>query len=279
METARPESSPRLDDGLEEVAATHTLWRVISAAQREVADSLGIQPLACGTTDDAIYALIPSGTFRMGCVPEDAHCSANEKPRHEVHIRRPYWLMITEVTVAQFRAFASATGREVPEQPPDSGDDHPVIAVTWGEAETYCRWTGGRLPSEAEWERAARAGLEGKLYPWGNECSHELANYGGTEGRDRFEWLAPVASFAANGYGLHDMAGNAWEWCADRYCSDYCLTTPGANRPEASAGDDRVLRGGAFNGAPESLRASSRFGLMPSARCGYGFRCVREVVP
>ena len=103
---------------------------------------------------------------------------------------------------------------------------HPIVKVTWHEAEAYCKWAGGRLPTEAEWEYAARGGKEGLKYPWGNGVTHDDANFAGTGGRDNRKNTAPVESFPPNGYGLYDMAGNVWEWVADWYDEDYYESLP-----------------------------------------------------
>ena len=105
-------------------------------------------------------------------------------------------------------------------------EDHPMVRVNWGDAARFCEWSGGRLPTEAEWERAARGGKESLKFPWGANADHDEANYRGTGGRGRRERTTPVGSFSANPYGLFDMAGNAWEWVADwrelTYYADSC---------------------------------------------------------
>lgn len=235
----------------------------------------------------AAYAYVPGGTFTMGCVVGDSQCDSDEKPAHRVTLSRGFWMKVTEVSVGEYRAFASLTGRLMPTAPGfRQSEDHPVVNVDWGEAEAYCQWAGGRLPSEAEWERAARGGREGLVYSWGNEvpvcvrgardgaryddngrCDAENAD---TRGSD------PVGSYAANGYGLYDMAGNTWEWCADWYEGRYSVSVLSVDPRGPSTGNYRVLRGGAWCDSAADLRVSGRR-RVPSIRYGVvGFRCLKD---
>ncbi len=165
--------------------------------------------------------------------------------------------------------------------------DHPIVNVTWEDAKTYCEWAGGRLPTEAEWEYAARGGQQGLKYPWGNEVSHEQANYGADKccsglaaGRDQWEYTSPVGSFPESEFGLYDMAGNVSEWLADWYDEDYYKNAPIVDPQGPASGELRVLRGGSWVNNPEVLRTSNRFRDQPDLRVSnVGFRCAREVSP
>ncbi len=227
------------------------------------------------------WVKIPAGTFQMGCVQADSECAADERPRHAVTISTPFLMMITPVTVAQYRRFAKATRREMRSAPPFAqDDDHPVLNVTWADAAAYCVWADGRLPTEAEWEYAARGGRDGLKYPWGDSISHDNANFKGTGGRDRWEHTSPVGSFEANGFGLFDMVGNVWEWCADLYGDRYYASSPATDPQGPSSGSSRVLRGGSWEFGPGSLRISLRGWIGPSGGVDSGgFRCVRALVP
>lgn len=225
--------------------------------------------------DGAPMVLIPAGEFRMGS--NDGR--DDEKPEHTVYLDR-FYIDKYEVTNALYRKFIAATGHKAPYYWNDSNfnaPDQPVVGVTWDDAKLYCHWAGKQLPTEAQWEKAARGGLVGRTYPRGDSITHNDANYSGTDGRDRWEHTAPVGSFAPNGYGLYDMAGNIREWCADWYGGDYYANSPGRNPTGPSSGSmgpNRILRGGDWDGFPFGLRIvfrtfdQSRFGYNT-----YGFRC------
>ncbi len=219
---------------------------------------------------DLKWARIPGGTFQMGCSSGDAACDDDEKPSHQVTVG-PFAMTTTEVTVAAYGRFAS-----VPSGQADA--DHPVVNVDWNDAKAFCTWAGGRLPSEAEWEYAARGGLDGRMYPWGNSLSHDEANYSGTGGRDRWSGTSPVASFAPNRYGIYDMAGNVWEWVEDVFASYSGAPSDGSAR--TSGGDRRVLRGGSWDDGPWLLRVANRNKSDTETRPGRrGFRCSRDATP
>ncbi|MCS6805249.1 MAG: formylglycine-generating enzyme family protein [Acidobacteriota bacterium] len=239
---------------------------------------------------------IPAGYFLMG---SDLLGEA-EKPVHRVYLDE-YYIGKFEVTNAQYKAFCDATGYVYPgaEWYPDAiqnGEaefrlkpNHPVVAVNWNDAVAYCQWlskvTGKkyRLPTEAEWEKAARGGLEGRMYPWGDEAVDAggcyRANVGSESDNDRirkrdgFLYTSPVGSFLPNGYGLYDMAGNAWEWCQDRYDEHYYQWSPEVNPKGPDTGERRVLRGGSWWGGPRRLPCAARHWNYPLIRyASTGFR-------
>jgi formylglycine-generating enzyme required for sulfatase activity len=190
-------------------------------------------------------------------------------PGEMVKVEDAFFMDAFEVTVGLFKKFLKSSGYK-PAEPIDWNkvykysptDKYPMILVSWHDATAYAKWVGKRLPAEAEWEFAARGGLVGKEFPWGDSeaVARDYANYDGTGGKDKWEYCAPVGSFKPNGYGLYDMGGNVWEWCQDRYDSDKT---------------SRILRGGSWYGNTVSLRAAFRFGNGPSnAGISYGFRCV-----
>jgi serine/threonine-protein kinase len=215
---------------------------------------------------------IPAGFFTMGCevgLPD-------ERPPHVVYVNA-FLLDRTEVTNRQYRAFCDATGRKYPpDSPRDIGyfrdkPECPVVNVTWDDAAAYAAWAGKRLPTEAEWERAARGGLEGKLYPWGDDITTGHANFA-------LSRTKRVASYFPNAYGLYDIVGNVWEWCADWYQPNYYGESPSENPRGPAQGMRRVLRGGSTEGQKTTLRVSYRHHLPPwSYGTDIGFRCAMDV--
>ena len=226
------------------------------------------------------WVSIAAGRFLMGCVPGDGSCHRNEHGRHPVEITRPFLLMATEVTVGQFESGAGRAGVRTPRQPLwNASADQPVVNVTWHEADAVCRALGGRLPTEAEWEYAARGGTDDAVFPWGPTFERRWVNaIGRAAGVDPWHYTAPVGSFPANGFGLYDMSGNVWEWTADWYAPKY---GPEAVRdPEGPPrGTLKVIRGGSWDSTPPRVRTSVRHGLPPEGRYNLyvGMRCARDV--
>jgi formylglycine-generating enzyme len=271
--------------------------------EREAASSEGGVTLKAPGPD---RILIRGGRFEMGStIPKIATAQAmcrleplgrmckttqfaEEMVAHDVMLR-DYWMDRTEVTVSAFGRCVSAGICRPLEH--DGGvrwnaePDHPVTLVSWYDADAYCRWTGGRLPTEAEWERAAK-GWNDRTYPWGEAYNPKILNHGRfaldpVDDVDGYAELAPVGRFPAGRTpeGIEDMAGNAEEWVADWYADGY---------PEADVidptgpqtGDEKVIRGGSFVHGRAFIRTSARFSDVPSSRKPQrGFRCVHDVEP
>jgi formylglycine-generating enzyme required for sulfatase activity len=219
--------------------------------------------------------MVPAGEFTMGTTMGD-----DEKPVHRVYLNA-FYMDKYEVTVGQYAKYLQATGMEEPSdwdimnQPQHS--KRPVVNINWSDAVTFCKWAGKRLPTEAEWEKAAR-GTDGRTYPWGDEAPTRLhANFGKKEW-DNHLALVPVGSFemGKSPYGIYDLAGNAWEWVNDWYDHDYYKKSPKKNPPGPTKSESKVVRGGSWLYVPEFLRTSFRFNADPSGRhFGYGFRCAK----
>ena len=179
---------------------------------------------------------------------------------------------------------------EGPDSGIDSRDEHPVVHVSWNDAVEYCKWTGKRLATEAEWEYAARGGLEQKLFPWGDELTpngRHLSNvWQGSfpdhdSGEDGFTGPCPPVAFPPNGYGLYTTTGNVWEWCGDWFDPKYHITATGTNPAGPSEGTGKVMKGGSYlchesycNRYRVAARTSN---TSDSAATNIGFRCVRDV--
>jgi formylglycine-generating enzyme required for sulfatase activity len=218
----------------------------------------------------------------MGCVPNDSYCQADEKPQHEVRISSGFWITRTEVTTEAYGRFTGQTGHREPRKtqtnPKLSGTDLPVTMVSWDDARAYCEWAGGRLPTEAEWEYAARGGKADLKYPWGNEFDARLANSFKTDLKLKrpFVETVPVRRLGSgNGFDLFDMVGNAREWTNDYYDpAAYSAMTAFADPAGPAGGKERVVRGGSFYGSEKHLRISAREHLDGAkADNETGFRC------
>jgi formylglycine-generating enzyme required for sulfatase activity len=219
----------------------------------------------------AAWRTIPAGESWMGCVPGDDRCDEAENPRVRTTFAQSFQMLDREVSADDFRTFATASSTQMPRQPEWYADGaHPVVNVTWTEATAYCEWAGGRLPTEAEWEHAARGGLEGKLFPWGDEFTGQ-ANGRHNLKTEQFDFTAPVASFRPNAFGLHDMAGNVWEWTSSAFAPTHAST------PVANGYDMRIIKGGGWDNLISRLRVSERAALSRRGRHNLyvGFRCVR----
>lgn len=257
---------------------------------------------------------IPAGSFQMGSTSSEEIVSGDERS-HPVRITRPFYLAIHEVTVGQFTEFVDATGYRsdtevnaqtrvgfntlnhcyergnycwrspgIPQRP-----DHPVVLVTWNDAMAFCQWLsrkegcGYRLPTEAEWEYACRAGSPSRfscgdssaeLKARANIC--RMPSEGESPGEHLF--ARPVGSYPANDFGLHDMHGNAWEWCHDRYDANYYRHSPRKDPQGSASGPARVIRGGSFLYSAWFARCANRDDESPSdAFVDVGFRVARDL--
>ena len=263
------------------------------------------------------WGLVPAGTFFMGCnATLDSSCGPDEKPQHEVAISQPFWLGLTEVTVAQYKACVDAGKCEPPASgagyvhddckdgskrgnwttsgPVSGREQHPLNCVTWARAAAFCSWAGGYLPTEAQWELAARGrcdengGYSGcaakmRVYPWGKDApvcgKHAVFSSGGNGcGQDR-TWVVMTGSGSGRGpYGHYDLSGNVWEWVRDWYSSSFYKSVKATDPENTNSASYRVYRGGSFvYDFAASLRAGNRYGDVPSYAYAYfGLRCARS---
>jgi formylglycine-generating enzyme len=223
---------------------------------------------------DTTMVLLPAGEFVMG-----REGGGDSSPPHAVRLGA-FYLDPCEVTNAEYEAFCRATGRDLPQfwgtgvfRSGPKYPDHPVVFVSHGDARAYAAWRGKRLPTEAEWEYAARGGLAGKAYVNGDVLDSAQVNFtrSGRKGPVR------VGSFAPNGYGLYDMAGNVQEWVADRYDAAYYGTSPAEDPQGPEKGRLRVIRGGGWFTGPGCMGVDYRIAL-PSNWVDFnvGFRCARD---
>lgn len=229
-------------------------------------------------SDDAAMVLIPAGEFTMGINQGEP----SERPAHRVFLD-DFYIDKYEVTTSLYARFLEATKRSPPEywdkMNKTSDADRPVIGVSWHDATAYCQWAGKRLPTEAEWEKAARGGDE-RVFPWGNGApTRRHANFG-TRTWNGYPILSPVGELEAgvSVYGVHDMAGNVWEWVADWYDPKFYKNSPSKNPLGPTSGKDRVLRGGSWSSGGGGVRSTFRHAFAPSfGLATFGFRCAQNV--
>ena len=243
---------------------------------------IGAQPANVGplpgtvrenSKDGLKYVWIAPGTFMMGCSPGDDECSDEEKPAHQVTISKGFWMGQTDVTVGAYKRYVKAARGKMPPAPDFNGrwaaDAMPIVNVTWDEARDFCSWAGGRLPSEAEWEYAARAGSAEARYGKIDEITWYRNNSGNQ--------THAVAGKRPNSFGLFDVLGNASEWVNDWYDKNYYQHSPSQDPSGPTSGQERVVRGGSWVNDPGDARVSGRDRGIPSARSnGDGVRCARE---
>lgn len=239
-------------------------------------------PVPTNYKDNADIIKIPAGEFSMGSPDNDSNADRDEKPQHKVYVNA-FWMYRFPVTVGQYEQFCGETNRSMPDPPPFNNDwerkDDPMVNVRWEDAVAYAEWAGGRLPTEAEWERAAR-GDSTQVYPWGNSFE---------EGRTWASVKTPkmttasvlrTTNIAESPLGVRDMTGHVWQWCADWYMEDYYRSSPSRN-PQGPTinGFYRSLRGGSFMDkySKEWRTANRNRGGFRSKNVNWGFRVVLPV--
>jgi formylglycine-generating enzyme len=238
--------------------------------------------------DGSPMVVIPEGTFKMG----GSDGSGNERPEHRVYLPQ-YAIDQFEVTISLYAKFIEDTGHKAPplwdEDSVTTAGDRPAVGVTWGDAQAYCKWAGKRLPTEAEWEKAAR-GTDGRRFPWGDmQPFPDIANYNRGQWVNYAVTLAPVDMVGGmsvrhgtkeggkSPYGAYHMAGNAAEWVADWYDREYYQKSPEKNPQGPESGEKRVIRGGSWTDIPAGVRSTARVAAEPSFRdLTLGFRCAMD---
>jgi len=226
--------------------------------------------------EDQNMVLIPAGEFIMG---KNSSSPTDWQPEHKVTIDA-FYLDKYEVTNKQYYEYCTKTNTPLPEFWESSQfkcsleyPDHPVIGVSFIDAVRYAHWAGKRLPTEAEWEYAARGGLPNSNFPWGNQIDSTLVNYG-----KKYKTTLKVGSFKPNGYGLFDMGGNVWEWTSDNYSDDFYSRSPSQNPTGPSTGRFKVIRGGSWHSGAMCVQTYYRNGLSSSwIDFAVGFRCAKNV--
>ena len=271
-----------------------SLLALISCNERVDSPIVGTLPIETLTTDkdSATMVYVPAGEFLMGTSDADIEQYKvlfplrkisrfdNERPQRTVFVDA-FYIDRTEVTNRQYKQFLAETGYEPKhylDYLPYNAPDLPATVLEWEDAVAYTEWAGKRLPTEAEWEKAAR-GTDGRFWPWGNEWdATKLSGNDGTGLKDGYKETAPVAQFpqGASPYGALDMAGNLWEWVSDWYEADYYRNNPSNVNPRGpETGDGHVLKGGGWAENLDFTRCASRLGGNPGSLLR-GFRCAMD---
>ena len=266
-------------------------------ACRERADSPLVGPLPIHTIttpkDEAVMVYVPAGEFLMGTSDADIEYYKeifplrritrfdNERPQRTVFVDA-FYIDKYEVTNKQYKQFLAETGytpKHYLDYEPYNTPNFPAVVLEWEDAVAYTNWAGKRLPTEAEWEKAAR-GTDGRIWPWGNEWDGtKLSGNDGTGLKDGYKETAPVGQFpqGASPYGAHDMAGNLWEWVSDWYDPNYYRTSPPTINPKGpDTGDGHVLKGGGWAENLDFTRCANRLGGNPGSLLR-GFRCAMDM--
>ena len=223
---------------------------------------------------DAVNLCVKNGFGQSDC--QDG--LGRERPLHTVYLDA-FWIDQTDVTNAMYAKCISAGNCTPPQcnRSDINGDKQPVVCVDWSQADTYCKWAGRSLPTEAQWEKAAH-GTDGRTYPWGSQAPDvNLLNYNGNVGKTTDVGSYPTG---ASPYGALDMAGNVFQWVADWYDASYYGKSPKTNPTGPTSGDSRVLRGGSWYNDGDSARSANRSNSYPTAQNEqFGFRCAVRAAP
>ena len=256
--------------------------------------------------DGMRYRWIPPGRFTMGCSPNDNNCLADEKPPHEVTLSHGFWMGETEITVNAYKRYTAATGHPMPPDvkfgsrdlnPGWGNPNMPIVGINWAAAADYCGWAGGRLPTEAEWEYAARGGTTSSRYGEIEDIAWVADNSGRSHIDSTALWNADqktywdklndngdgiheVARKRPNTYGLYDILGNISEWVSDWYDEKYYQNSPSVDPQGPSTGTQRILRSWCWFNSPFSVRVSRRGGVDPNSQGNAcGGRCILPAIP
>lgn len=258
-------------DGVTAGRGKRITWDVLKDVDGLMGDNFAFKVAAKGersSTEGMVY--VEGGWFEMGSNDGDS----DEKAVHRVYVGS-FHMDKTEVTVASYRRFAGATGRSMPSAPSWGWhDDHPVVNVSWDDAVAFAKWAGKRLPTEAEWEFAARGGTWTKGYKFSG--SNSIADVAWYDSNSRSK-THPVGQKQPNEFGLSDMSGNVWEWCSDWYDENYYKSSSERDPKGPANGIFRVLRGGSWYGFEYFSRVANRNTSNPRGRdINFGFRCARD---
>lgn len=294
-----------LDFAGAEVREVDSWWQP-AGSQRDYAEENDL-PLAFENGQGQKLVLIPAGTFSMGSPPGESGRDEDEGPVHAVELARGFYMGAMEVTNGEYRWYRSGHDSMAYKGLSLNGEPQPVVSVSWDNARAYCGWLteqerragklavgwAYRLPTEAEWEYACRAGSRGR-YWWGESESAagryanvadrtakaRWANWAIFDTNDGHAVTAPVGRYEANGFGLYDTTGNVWEWCADWYGKTYHGQAPRRDPAGSSSRSSRVLRGGSWHNRPRHCRSADRYSYTPgNTRNDIGFRVVLSPAP